>query len=612
MTSHTNSTRSLALIFLCLFFAFAAAAFAKAIPTTTTLAVTSNGSPVKTVASGAVITLTAKVTSSGAEVTSGQVKICDSVPKECTDIHLLGTAQLTGAGTASLRFVPGIGTYKYKAIFVATPNGVEDYGTSSSKYEPLSVTGLYPIKTAISASGKAGDYTLTGSVAGFVNKPSVPAPVGAVSFVDTSNNNQVLATAELGVGILGLNFATGQTLATNPYPQSVAVADFNGDGNLDLAIPVYSIFTSMTDVNILLGNGDGTFTAGPTFALAGQNVNNIAIADFNGDGKADLALSYPDSNEVQVLLGNGDGTFTPMSPIYIPQGIFFVAAGELNRDGKPDLIVTNNAVFGLTILLGNGDGTFNMVAETPAIGDFPVSVVVGDFNRDGIPDVAVAGDGNGEFSYGAVTILLGKGDGTFKPKPKTFAAGQAPASIAIGDFDGDGILDLAVSNLYVDTGDPGTVTILLGHGNGTFTTPESPIAGFLPYSVEVADFNGDGVADLVTANAGDNTASVLLGNGDGTFATAVSVAVGTDPIFAGVGDFNGDGLSDVAVANNSTSSVTVVLTQQTQTASATTTGVAPTGSGKHLVEASYPGNTAYQGSVSPTVSLTGTGQLRQR
>jgi hypothetical protein len=564
MTSYTNSTRSLALILLCLFFAFAPAAFAKAIPTTTTLAVTSNGSPVKTVASGAVITLTAKVTSSGAEVTSGQVKICDSVPKDCTDIHLLGTAQLTGAGTASLRFVPGIGTYKYKAIFVATPNGVEDYGTSSSKYEPLSVTGLYPTKTAISVSGKAGDYTLTGSVAGFVNKPSVPAPAGAVSFVDTSKNNQVLATAELGAGTLSLNFAKGQTPATNPFPQSVAVADFNGDGKLDLAIPVYSIFT---DVNILLGNGGGTFTAGPTFALTGQNVNNIAIADFNG---------------------------------------------ELNRDGKPDLIVTNNAVFALTILLGNGDGTFNMVAETPAISDFPVSVVFGDFNRDGIPDVAVAGDGNGEFSYGAVTILLGNGDGTFKPKPKTFAAGQAPASITAGDFNGDGILDLAVSNLYVDTGDPGTVTILLGHGNGTFTTSESPTVGFLPYSVEVADFNGDGVADLVSANAGDNTASVLLGNGDGTFATAMSVAVGTDPIFAGVGDFNGDGLSDVAVANNSTGSVTVVLTQQTQTASATATGVAPTGSGKHLVEASYPGDTAYQGSVSPAVSLTGTGPLRQR
>jgi FG-GAP-like repeat/FG-GAP repeat len=593
-------------ISLVLLLAFVVAAFAKPIPTTTTLVVTSNGSPVKTVALGTVITLTAKVTSSGAEVTSGQVRICDSVPKDCTDIHLLGTAQLTSAGTASLKVVPGIGTYKYKAIFVATPHGAEDYGTSSSKYEPLSVTGLYPTKTAISASGKAGDYTLTASVAGLVNKPSVVPPAGTVSFVDTSANNQVLATAELGAGNLSLNFGTGQTPATNPFPQSVAVADFNGDGKLDLAIPVYSIFTSLTDVNILLGNGDGTFTAGPTFALTGQNVNNIAVADFNGDGKADLALSYPDSNEVQVLLGNGDGTFTAMSPIYIPQGIFFVAAGELNRDGKPDLIVTNNTVFALTILLGNGDGTFNMVAETPAISDFPVSVVVGDFNRDGIPDVAVAGDGNGEFSYGAVTILLGKGDGTFKPKPKTFAAGQAPASIAAGDFNGDGILDLAVANLYVDTGDPGTVTILVGEGNGSFTNPQSPSVGFLPYSVEVADFNGDGIADLVTANAGDNTASVLLGNGDGTFATAVSVAVGTDPIFAGVGDFNGDGLSDFAAANNSTSSVTVVLTEQTQTTTATVSGIAPTGSGKHLVDASYEGNSTYQGGVSPTVSLTGT------
>ena len=119
-----------------------------------------------------------------------------------------------------------------------------------------------------------------------------------------------------------------------------------------------------------------------------------------------------------------------------------------------------------------------------------------------------------------------------------------------------------MANLNVDTGDP-DVTVLLGNGDGTFTpTAASPVTGFLPYSVVVADFNGDGKPDLVTANAGSNSVTVLLGNGDGTFAAPLSFAAGTDPLFAAVGDLTGDGIPDLAVANNSTSSVAVLLGQR--------------------------------------------------
>jgi len=158
-------------------------------------------------------------------------------------------------------------------------------------------------------------------------------------------------------GVTGISFFNSSNPATNPFPQSIAVAHFNGDGKLDMAVSVYSIFTSLSDVNILLGNGDGTFAAGPAFPLTGQNVNNAAVADFNGDGKPDLAISLPDANQVQVLLGNGDGTFTPL-PAISANGVFKVATGDFNGDGKADLVLVNPGPGTVTILLGNGDGTF--------------------------------------------------------------------------------------------------------------------------------------------------------------------------------------------------------------------------------------------------------------
>ncbi|HWW15615.1 MAG TPA: VCBS repeat-containing protein [Candidatus Dormibacteraeota bacterium] len=383
-------------------------------------------------------------------------------------------------------------------------------------------------------------------------------------------------------GMTGLSFLNSSNPATNPWPQSVAVADFNGDGKLDLAVPVYSIFTSFGDVNILLGNGDGTFTAGPAFPLTGQNVNNAVVADFNGDGKPDLAISMPDANEVQVLLGNGDGTFTPM-PAISAVGAFVIAMGDFNGDGKADLVVVNGGPGTLTILLGNGDGTFTQGATitTPVSGPggvalAPVSVTLGDFNKDGIPDLAVVNCPRfDQGATGSVTILLGNGDGTFTAKAESPATRGQPLFIAAGDFNGDGIPDLAVTNMNHGAPELGSVTVLLGKGDGTFTaTAVSPVPGSIPSSVVVADFNGDGKADLAIANAGSNTVAVLLGNGDGSFAVPLSPATGTTPNYAAVGDFNGDGIPDLAVANNVSNSVTILLTQHTQTTATMVSGKA--------------------------------------
>ena len=572
---------------------------AAAATTTTTLALTSQGAhaDAASVPSGSVVTLTATVKSKATAVTVGQVRFCDAAAPTCTDIHLLGTAQLTSAGTAIMKFVPGIGKHSYKAIFAGTPNGRQEYSGSSSRKASLSVAGKFATATSISESGGEGDYTLSATVTGLVNAATAAAPAGKVSFLDTTDGNRVLAHASLGAGTPALNFVQASTPSTNPYPQSVAIADFNGDGRLDLAIPVYSIFTPQADANIVLGNGDGTFTAAPAFPVTGQNVNNAAVGDFNGDGTPDLAISLPDANQVQVLLGNGDGTFTPMSPINV-SAIFVVATGDFNGDGNADLVVVGYGSSSVDILLGNGDGTFTPGATIPVAG--PSAVAVADFNGDGNPDLAVV-----NFSDETVTIFLGNRDGTFAQVSVQSATGVEPLSITAGDFNGDGILDLAVTNQNDGYPNPGTVTILLGKGDGTFKNAPTLTSGSIPYNVVVADVNGDGKADLVTGNAGSNSASVFLGNGDGTFAAPLSPPVGTNPVGIGVGDFNGDGLPDLAAANNTTTSVTVVLTAETQTATAIATGVAPKGAGQHAVDASYKGSAKYSGSVSSTVALTG-------
>ncbi len=562
--------------------------------TATTLAITSGGNGVTTVAQGSTITLTATVASGGAPVSAGQVKFCDATAPLCTDIHLLGTAQLLSTGAAVLKFVPGLGTHSYKAVFRGTVNNA---GSSSSP-SALTVSGTSPTNTTIvTQSGNPGNYTLTAQVTG----PGPAAPTGQVSFLDTSNGNSVLGTAALTGGASGLNWTNPQTVPElGAY--SVAVGDFNGDGVPDLAIANGGYGT----LAILLGKGDGTFSAGTTVTLPSPwQPNSVAVGDFNGDGKLDLALSMISAStaqgEVAILLGHGDGTFTmtPATPATAPYPDF-VAAGDFNGDGIADLAITSynpNIINGpgtLTVLLGNGDGTFT-AAPSLMTRNGPSSITVGDFNGDGKEDLAVS---NGE--NGALTIFLGNGDGTFTEaaSPLTDVCSQ---SVVVADFNGDGKLDIALVNTL-----DGGIIILLGNGDGTFTPATSSLpTGNGPWAMVTGDFNSDGKVDLAAVNRSSNAVTILLGNGDGTFTPAsVSPATGNYPQSVAAADFNGDGKTDLATVNLEDNTATILLSEPTVTATATGGGISPLGSGTHLVEASYPGDSNYSSSVSGTAGLT--------
>jgi len=349
--------------------------------------------------------------------------------------------------------------------------------------------------------------------------------------------------------------SSGSPFAAGNYPLSVAAADFNGDGYADLAIPNFY----GNDVTVLLSNGSGGFTAasGSPFAVTGLNPISAAVGDFNNDGHPDLAVStqsFP--GKVNVLLGDGAGGFSPASGSPVTVGTFAesVAVGDFNADGLQDLAVANQQDNNVTVLLGDGTGGFSPATGSPfATGTNPQSVVVGDFNQDGHSDVAVANSGSND-----ITVLLGDGSAGFtQAAGSPFAGGNQPLSIKTADFNGDGRPDLAIA----DGG--GTVTVLLGDGSGGFSSAVgSPFtAGSDTYSVAATDLNGDGYVDLATVNFADNTATVLLGNGSGGFTAAIGspFSIGANPASVAAGDFNGDGHPDLAMVNSTDNNVTVLL-----------------------------------------------------
>ena len=352
-------------------------------------------------------------------------------------------------------------------------------------------------------------------------------------YVASSGNQVVQGFLANQVASYGLYSNTGVA------PAAVFAADFDGDGKIDQAI----VNTTSNSVTLLKGLGNGLFIANGTLSTGAAPVS-ITGRDLNHDGKIDLVVSNQNVNSVGVFLGHGDGTFTVRTDYPVANHPVFVAIQDLNNDGFLDLVVANNGSSNVSVLTGKGDGTFNAKSDF-STGPNPTGIAIADLNRDGAVDVAVSNSGDN-----TVSILLGNGDATLRAQSVELAGAQ-PAAIAAEDVNADGIIDVIVLN----AGDR-SVGILKGKGDGSFYLQDAYEAGDNLASLAMGDFDGDGRMDIAVSNANlgtdgsPGTVSILLNNGNGTFGNAN--AYGSSGTLTGltVSDFNNDGKLDISVLDS--------------------------------------------------------------
>jgi hypothetical protein len=301
-------------------------------------------------------------------------------------------------------------------------------------------------------------------------------------------------------------YDTARSFLAGAGPAFVVARDFDHDTIVDLVTANYG----GASVSLLRGVGDGTFLSPQSFPVGGVTPNCLDVGDFNADGELDLAVAVfgentPTATTISVLLGTGAGAFQPPQLYGVQRGPLWIAVGEFDGDGVSDLATANFGVDTVSVLLGNGNGTFQTAVSFPA-GSGTASVVPGHFNNDGYQDLVIV---NYREPF-QILMAPGNGDGTFGAAI-AFAVGPSPATASAADFNGDGALDLAVPNWGWNTGN--TVSLLLGHGNGSFHPAQTLLAGRGVLGVAAEDLNGDGRPDLALSNFGGDSVSVLLTDG---------------------------------------------------------------------------------------------------
>lgn len=348
-------------------------------------------------------------------------------------------------------------------------------------------------------------------------------------------------------------FAPRQDYPTGSGSNEVVVADFNGDGVLDLA----TANRNGASISVLLGNGDGTFGAGVTYAV-GNLALTIEAADLDGDGDIDITVANGNDLSISVLFGNGDGTFVthqtyvfdPDAPPY-PGVIMGHTMADFDGDGDVDIALITLTASLVLIMPNDGTGTFNSYQVVDEITGFtfPVDLETGDLDGDGDADLIM------EYGSSTMRVYLNNGNATFV-RPPDFAMVGHDIMTPLADLNGDGILDIALNNT-VNPG--GYISVVFGNGDGTF----GPVTTYnvdRPSGITSADFDGDGYIDLaVTSYATFNTVSVMLGKGDGTFADPLPFATAANPECPVAADFDGDSWPDLVTANRGGNSVSILI-----------------------------------------------------
>ena len=446
-------------------------------------------------------------------------------------------------------------------------------GGSGSETVTLSVTEGTLNLTAgtsgatVSNSGTSS-VTITGTIAQ-IDALLDTDGTSTVSYIDNTDTPGASTTLTLAIHDNG-NTGGGDLPASDTATINItAVNDapvISLQGNLDIVAAIWGNST----VDVLLADGLGGFSERTAGIGGGVRPNSVAIGDLNGDGKPDIVTANSGSN-VSILLGDGLGGFSASTAGLGGGGASAsVALGDLNGDGKLDIVTANGGTDNVSVLLGNGLGGFSAsTIRTGGFGSDPFSVALGDVDGDGKLDIVTANAGSD-----TIAVLLGNGAGGFTASTTGIGGGSTPISVALGDVNGDGKLDIVTANQNSDN-----VSVLLGDGHGGFSASTIGIGGgSSPFAVALGDVNGDGTLDIVTANHGSNNVSVLLGDGHGGFsASTIGIGGGFEPWAVALGDLNGDGKLDIVTANNGSilgrpEAVSVLLGNGSGGFSASTTG----------------------------------------
>ena len=478
---------------------------------------------------------------------------------------------LTGNPDGSLRTVatyplPGSVSFTQAPSIVAADfdgDGKTDLLVAESGFSLLRGNGDGTFQAAQRKTGYTPNFTTAFLAAGDFNKDNKTD----LASYNVDGTVAILLNAGDGSFPSQNRFVAGTPLSAGSLTPGMFAMDFNDDGNLDLVFAnghPDALLPNPFFVTVLPGNGDGTFQSTAPAWEVGPIGSSMAMADFNGDGIADLAvvsLPYGSGSGLWILLGKSGGGFQAPTQVAASIGTpVWVATADLNGDGHPDIVTIDSPFNGtghVYTLLGRGDGTFQAPSTYPA-GNQPTFVTAGDLNGDGLADLVIAYGNTNNTTPGtaSVAVMLGKASGGFNAATNV-TTGNNTIQVALADVNGDGKLDLiAVNAGIIDTGytgaqpAPGNVSVLLGKGDGSFQAPANYTVGVNPLSVAVGDVNGDGNPDLVVGTDSDTAASiaVLLGSGNGTFAAPASlISTYSWPLSVTLADFDGDGKLDLAI-----------------------------------------------------------------